>query len=143
MNPHVDIDALIDEAERRLIRREARWRRDVKAFGHQLHEAARPARLIRPVLVAGAVAAVLLWWPKKSRSGPAPAASQQQAAAPLPRPALFALLAGIPWTRVLSHAWPMLPDRWRERLNPATAASLLTFGLPLLERFIARRRPSD
>jgi hypothetical protein len=142
MNPHADIDALIDEAEQRLIRREARWRHDVKAFGHQLHESTRPSRLLRPALVAGAVAAVLLWWPKKSRGKPAPAASQQQAAA-VPRPALFALLAGIPWTRVLSHAWPMLPVHWRERLNPATAASLLTFGLPLLERFIARRRQPD
>lgn len=144
MNPHADIDALIDEAEQRLIRREARWRHDVKALGHQLHEATtRPARLIRPALVAGAVAAVLLWWPKKSRGRPAPAASQQQAAASVARPALFALLAGIPWTRVLSHAWPMLPARWSQRLNPATAASLLTFGLPLLERFVARRRQPD
>lgn len=142
MNPSADIDALIAEAEQRLIRRQAQWRHDVQAFGHQLHESARPSRLIRPVLVTAAVAAVLLWWPK-SRRRAAPAPWQQVAdPAPVARPALFALLAGIPWTRVFSHAWPLLPVRWRERLNPATTASLLTFGLPLLERFVSSRQRS-
>lgn len=144
MNPPADIDALIHEAEQRLIQREQRWRRDVQAFGHQLHVATRPQRLIRPALITAAVAAVLVLWPSSRRKAAAPLQRQHAAGPPpLARPALFALLAGIPWTRVLSHAWPLLPGHWQQRLNPATAASLLTFGLPLLERLMARRKADE
>jgi hypothetical protein len=129
-----NIDTLILQAEQRLVEREERWRRDVGVFGRELHAATRPARLLKPALVGVAVLLAL-------RPRPSPAVSSHaEPQAPAAPPALWALLAGIPWTRFLSHAWPMLPARWRERLNPATAASLLTLGLPVLEGLIARRR---
>lgn len=140
-----DIDARILQAEQRLIAREENLRRGVTAFGDQVRETIRPARLLQPALLTAAVAVIVLWWPSR-KSASAPASQQQHAAgtaASVARPALFVLLAGIPWTRFLSHAWPMLPGRWRERLNPATAASALTFGLPLLEGWLTRRRRDE
>lgn len=139
-----DIDARILQAERRLIAREENVRRGVTAFGRQVHEATRPSRLLQPALLTAAVAVIVLGWPSRKA---APARSSQQqpgtAAAAVARPALFVLLAGIPWTRLLSHAWPLLSGRWREHLNPATAASILTFGLPLLEGWLTRRRHDE
>ena len=139
-----DIDARILLAEQQLIAREERLRRGLTTVGRQVHQATRPARLLQPALLTAAVAVIVLGWPSRKRA-PAPASQQQPgtAAAAVARPALFVLLAGIPWTRFLSHAWPMLPGQWRERLNPATAASILTFGLPLLEGWLARRRRDE
>ncbi|WP_457424467.1 hypothetical protein [Roseateles sp. P5_E7] len=139
-----DIDARIWLAEEQLVAREARLRRGMTALGRQVHEATRPARLLQPALLTAAVAVIVLAWPSRKAS-PVRATQQQPgtAAAAVARPALFVLLAGIPWTRLLSHAWPLLPGRWRERLNPATAASMLTFGLPLLEGWLTRRRHDE
>ena len=139
-----DIDARILQAELRLVAREERLHRGVTALGRQVHQATRPSRLLQPALLTAAVAVIVLGWPSRKQA-PAPASQQQPdtAAAAIARPALFVLLAGIPWTRLLSHAWPMLPGHWRERLNPAMAAGILTFGLPLLEGWLTRRRHDD
>ena len=43
----------------------------------------------------------------------------------------------MPWVRLLGLAWPLLPAAWRARVNPATAATVLSVGLPLIERVLA------
>lgn len=143
-----DIDARILQAEQKLIAREENLRRGVTGFGQQFRETMRPGRLLQPALLTAAVAVIVLAWPSRRKPAPAPTSQQQQPdaaaqAAKVARPALFVLLAAIPWTRFLSHAWPMLPSRWRDSLNPATAASALTFGLPLLEGWLAKRRRDE
>lgn len=137
-----DIDTLVLLAEQRLIDREQRVRQSVRRFSRQLHDATRPERLAKPALIAGGVALWLMLRRRHPRAAAAAPAGHPAVPAAA-RPALFVLLAGIPWTRLLSHAWPLMPGRWRERLNPATAASLLTLGLPVLEGLLTRRRRDD
>jgi hypothetical protein len=80
---------------------------------------------------------VLLMLRPSRRGGPVPTAPMVAAAAA--RPAVFALLAGLPWTRLVSMAWPLLPERLRRQMNPATATSLLSVGMPLLGSLFAPR----
>jgi apolipoprotein D and lipocalin family protein len=141
--PPVDLDDRILEVEQRLIAREAQLRRGVAALGQQLHTALQPRRLVRPAMVAALALGLLLGRPWRRRGAPAPAQPQPHGAAPVVRPALIALLAGLPWARLLGQAWPLLPARWRGRVSPATAASVLRMGLPLLEHLFARRSSDE
>ncbi|MEO6276499.1 hypothetical protein [Roseateles sp.] len=123
-----DIDARILRVEQRLMAREERLRRGANRFGRQLDEAMQPRRFIKPALIAAGAAALLLWRrPARIAAGTAPVVAAAAA-----KPAVFALLAGLPWSRLVHMAWPMLPERWRRQVSPATATSLLAVGLPLL-----------
>lgn len=46
----------------------------------------------------------------------------------------------LPWAHLVGVAWPVLPARWRARVDPATANALLTVVLPLFGWLLARRR---
>lgn len=118
----VDIDARILLVEQRLIAREARLHRGVSALAGEARRCLQPRRLVAPVggVLLAALALRALW---RSPTG---------ATAEAPPPAGGA--AGLPWLHLLGLAWPLLPARWRERVNPAVASSVLTLGLPLLER---------
>ena len=45
--------------------------------------------------------------------------------------------AGTPWAHWLALAWPLLPGAWRARISPASAATLVSVGLPLAQRLLA------
>ncbi|MGM9484045.1 lipocalin family protein [Roseateles sp. NT4] len=123
-----DIDARILAVEQRLIAREDRLRRDVASLSGQLRDRLSPRQWLPPV-GAGllTVAALAALWRR-----PAPPAPPTSGGAPL--------LARLPWMQLIGLAWPLLPERWRQRVSPATAGSFLTLGLPLVERLLGGRR---
>lgn len=134
-----DIDARILRVEQRLIAREENVRRGMTAFGHQLGEALQPRRLINPaLLVAAGVALLVMLRPKRITVTEA-----APAAAAVARPALFALLAGLPWARLVDMAKPLLPARWRGKLSPAMVGGFVSLGLPLIESLLFKRRHRD
>jgi lipocalin len=124
-----DLDERILRVERRLMAREERLRRGVVDLSSELRERFQPRKLLLPVgggLLA--VAALFALWRRPERAAPAaaPAAARPQ----------------LPWMQLLGLAWPLLPERWRERINPAAAGSLLTLGLPLIQALL-RPRPAE
>jgi apolipoprotein D and lipocalin family protein len=128
---HVDLDARILLVEQRLIARQHKLCRGAASLSGQLHQALSPKRLLLPA--AGAllgVAALLSLLRRPLRLPAMPAGSARPAGMPVE----------IPWVRMLGLAWPMLPARWRNRVSPATASSLVTLGLPLVERLLGTRR---
>lgn len=137
--PPADLDAQILCVEQRLIAREENLRRGVNAFGAQLGEALQPRRLFKPALIAAGVvagAALLLRRPRRAaRAHDEPPARPFAGGAPA-----GSRLGGLPWVQLLGIAWPMLPARWRHRINPVTASTVITLGLPMLESLLARRR---
>lgn len=126
---HVDLDERILRVERRLMAREDRLRRGIVGLGGELRQRFQPRKLLLPV-GGGLLAAAALFalWRR-------PAAAAPPAPSPAARPRL-------PWMQLLGLAWPLLPERWRERFNPAAAGSLLTLGLPLVEALL-RPRPAE
>jgi apolipoprotein D and lipocalin family protein len=46
----------------------------------------------------------------------------------------------MPWAHLLGLASPMLPGRWRQRVSPTTAATVISLGAPLIEHVFAPRR---
>lgn len=141
--PHADIDTRILAAEHRLLARQQRLGCGMAAVHQQLHAALRPQRLARPALLAaaGVAAAWATWWlaHRRPQAG-GRAASVPTPAAGMARPALVALLAGLPWSRVAAQAWPLLPSRLRAHVSPAALGSALKLGLPLIEGLLARLR---
>ena len=129
-----DIDTRILHVEQRLIAREENLRRGVGALTGQLRETLQPRRLIAPAAGALLGSAALL---SLFRRPPAPTAVPP-GAAPAARPSIFPM--EIPWMRLLGLAWPMVPERWRERVSPAMASSFVTLGLPIVEGLLGTRR---
>jgi len=130
VDDHVDLETRILLVEQRLVAREARLRRGASGLAREARRQLRPARLLAPA--GGALLALLalrsLWrHPAKAE----PAAEAQKA---------HGRLADIPWVRLLGLAWPLVPGRWRDRVSPAMASSLVTLGLPLVERLLGSRR---
>lgn len=138
LSAEIDLDTRISLAEQRLIAREQRLRGQVQRFGQRLHQAAAPRALL---LKAGGVAlagAALVWTLRRggSRHGQPPARRYH------PTPAM----SGGPPQLLLSllpMAWPMLPERWRSRISPATAATVLGVAAPLIDRLLARRNAAE
>ena len=138
LSAEIDLDTRISLAEQRLIAREQRLRGQVQRFGQRLHQAAAPRALL---LKAGGVAlagAALVWTLRRggSRHGQPPARRDH------PTPAM----SGGPPQLLLSllpMAWPMLPERWRSRISPATAATVLGVAAPLIDRLLARRNAAE
>jgi len=127
-----DIDVRIVQAEQRLVAREEHLRRGVTAFNRQLGAAWQPRRLLKPALIAAAgVGLVLLLRRRAPRHAAAPSAVASAASAAT-RPAVFALLSALPWTRVVGLAWPHVPERWRRGISLATVTDMVSLGLPLL-----------
>lgn len=122
--PDEDLDAQIQRVEQRLIDREQRLRHGTAGLMRDLRRALKPQRLALPVASTVLGAAALLSLIRRPQAMPPP-----------PRPAGTAL-AGLPLVQLVGLAWPLLPQRWRDRMGPATATSVLTLGLPLLQRFI-------
>jgi len=133
----VDLDTRIQYVEQRLILREENLRRTARQFSDRVHDALRPARLLWPLAGLAAVAAAgfglhALWRgrrePARIAVGPA---GPGMAADGVP---------AMPWVRLLGLAWPLLPQRWRARVSPATVSAVMSLGLPMLEGLLGRHR---
>jgi apolipoprotein D and lipocalin family protein len=126
-----DIDVRIRNAELRLITREENLHRRVAALGERVQEATRPRRLLAPL--AGAVVAVgALWWLWRRRGVARPIAAPAAEAS-------FSPLGGGPWMGLLGLVVPLLPDRWRSRLSPATVSTVMAVAGTLLAKLRERR----
>lgn len=131
-----ELDARILLVEQRLIDREARLRQGATALGDHVHDALQPRRFVKPALVVAGIAALLWLRPRRA------AAAQASPAKPLAATAgLAVLLRGVPWMRVISITWPLLPARWRGNVSPTAAGGLAALGIPVLERLL--RTPRD
>lgn len=140
------LDARIRQVEQRLILREENLRRGAGAWLASLRDTLQPRRLWKPVL-GGALAVMLaglalgLLW-RRLPAGRRHAFDGREAEHHDRRhrgdehPARRAL----PWAHMVGVVWPMLPARWRARVDPATANALLTVVLPLFGWLMARRR---
>ena len=134
----IDLDTRISLAEQRLVAREQRLRGQVQGLGQRLQQAAAPRALL---LKAGGVAlagAALVWTLRRggSRNGHAPARRNHPAPAMSGGPPQWLL-------SLLPMAWPMLPERWRSRISPATAATVLGVAAPLIDRLLVRRNAAN
>ena len=127
------LDERIRRAELRLIAREDTLRRRIDRLGHRLHEVTRPKRFIAPA-IGGLVALVAIGLMWRGRGRPV-AARSARAGGVDPRAA--GERSDVPWVRMLGLAWPLLPAAWRSRVNPTAAATVLSIGLPVLERLVA------
>jgi hypothetical protein len=133
--PELSLDERIRRAELRLIAREDRVKRRLDLFGHRMHDALQPRRYIAPA-IGIAVASWALWMMmSRRRVRPATAGATAHGHG---RP-WAAALGGLPWVHLLPLVWPLLPTAWRARINPATAATVVSVGVPLVERLFAPR----
>jgi apolipoprotein D and lipocalin family protein len=123
--PDDDLDAQILRVEQRLVAREQRLCHGAAGLARDARRTLKPQRLALPVAsaVLGAVALVSLL--RRPAAMPPPA-----------RPVRTGALQGLPLMQLVGLAWPLLPERWRDRIGPATATTVLTLGLPLLQRLL-------
>lgn len=128
--PASDLEHRIAEAERALDAREARLQAQTRRLRQHLARVTEP-RFLAPRLGAAAAIGIGLWWVLR-RSG---RSAKPAAGAGHTVPTWPGLLLGL-----LPLAWPMLPHRWRHRVSPSTAASLLALLLPLVDQWLVRRR---
>ncbi len=124
-----ELDARIEQAEQRLLAREARVRLQWHALRGRARRAAQPWRLAGPVLGV-ALGMLAPWWVRRALRG------QRTARAAQPGP-------GLPnWVQWIALAWPLLPVRWRAHVSPATVGTLATLGLSLARRWFSPRAAS-
>lgn len=137
-HPTDDLDTRIRAAELRLIAREERLQQDVQGLVGRVREAVHPRRLIVPA-VATLAAGVALWWGLRRLR---PVAERAERAVPAAAPGAAArghsALGELPWASLLGLLWPLLPGGWRARVSPATAATVLGVGLPMVQKLFDR-----
>jgi len=130
----VDLDQRILEVEQRLIAREERWRHGVDTLRARARRVASPNRLLLPLGGALFGTVLLRMW---RRSGAARATSPVISAASGQHRGGN---AEAPWISLIALAWPLVPARWRTRVSPATASTLVAIGLPVLQGLLGSRR---
>lgn len=127
-----DIDARILEAEQRLMAREHGLQLSVQGLGMRLRHSLHPRRLLVPALGLGATLAGMLWMLGRRRRSIGPAQGLD------PAPPLCTPRQVGHWVPLVGLLWPLLPEAWRARVNPAVARLALDTGLPLFELLFAR-----
>ena len=136
----LDLDTRISVVEQQLIAREQRLLSQVQGLGRRASEAVAPRALL--VKAGGVVlgGAGLVW--ALRRAGRRGAVAGSAAGARIPAAAQS---NGPPQLllSLLPMAWPLLPARWRTRVSPATAATVLGVAVPLLRQALARRSPAS
>jgi apolipoprotein D and lipocalin family protein len=130
------LDERIRRAELRLIAREDNLRRRIDRLGRRLHEATRPKRFIAPA-IGGVVALLAIGLLMRGRARPSLRSARGSAGIDAHAAHGIGTRSDVPWVRMLGLAWPLLPTAWRSRVNPTTAATVFSIGLPLLERLLA------
>jgi apolipoprotein D and lipocalin family protein len=130
-----ELDHQIVEVEQRLIAREERLRRGLAALSGRVRRAAEPTRVLLP-LGGAALGALLLWLWRGRRGGARGTGAMQSAASGQHRGSS----AEAPWISLIALAWPLVPARWRRRISPATASTLVAIGLPLAQGLLGARR---
>lgn len=132
---HAELDDRILEVEQRLIAREQRLRRGMSQLTRRVRRATQPSRLLLPA--GGALFGGLLLWMWRGRSAAAHTTGRVQAAASGQHRGSS---AEAPWVSLIALAWPLVPARWRTRISPATASTLVAIGLPLAQGLLGSRR---
>jgi apolipoprotein D and lipocalin family protein len=129
--PLESLDERIRRAELRLIAREDSLKRRINLLGQRVQDALEPRRYVVPAI--GLATASLALWMMRSRRRrvTSPGARARAPAA--------SMLSELPWMHLLPLVWPLLPAGWRDRIKPATVATVVSLGLPLAERLFARR----
>lgn len=129
----VELDAQIALVEQRLIDRERVLRENLGRLRARASSALQPRRMVLPAAAAGAAAVGLWWWARGGAAGLATArreATTERSAAGRPAP----------WVHWLALGWPLLPQRWRQRISPTTAATIVSIGMPLAEKLLRPAR---
>lgn len=132
-----DLDSRILAAERAVIERDERVRRDASELARRLHlgGASGAAGLRRPGLALGGAATTLgkLLFSGGSSRGTGKAAAGGAGGALLAGlMRLFSRRRSPRWAPLLALAWPLAPRALRSRIGPATATALLGAAIPLL-----------
>lgn len=131
----VDLDTRIERLEQQLIARERRLRLQAQALRERAGRAAESNALMLRLIGAAAVSAGVVWaW--RRRKG---------ASKPPGQTASYSTSKGATrvWLNLLPLAWPMLPVRWRNQVNPAMTTAVLGMALPLIGRLLAHRSAKD
>lgn len=131
----VDLDQQILVVEQRLIAREERLRRGMASLSSRVRRATEPSRFLWPVGAALFGALALRLW--RGRGATARGTGAVQAAASGQHRGSN---AEAPWISLIALAWPFVPARWRKRISPATASTLVAIGLPLAQGLLGARR---
>jgi apolipoprotein D and lipocalin family protein len=142
----LDLDTRIRRAEQRLLANEARWLGEFEALTEGVQRTLHLGHLLKPVLGAG-LAAAGAWWALRKRSGAVRGRAADEAihgaGGRAARPATRGAVSGafdLPWVQMLGAAWPLMPARVRDRVSPAMASTVLSLGLPVAERLLAKGR---
>jgi apolipoprotein D and lipocalin family protein len=127
----LDPEQHLREIELRLIARDEALQRRFHGVKERVQQALSPKRFTVPLLAGGLVIAGGAWWLLGSRR-------QLPAQSAAPQPYAKAGAGTGRWlVRGIGLAWPMLPERWRAKISPTTAATLAAVGLPLVETLLA------
>ena len=129
----LSLDERIRRAELRLLAREDSLKRRIDLLGQRVQEVLQPRRYVAPAI--GIATASWALWLILSRG-------RVRATEPgaMPRAPIASTLSELPWVHLLPLVLPLLPAAWRARINPATAATVVSLGVPLAARLFARRR---
>jgi apolipoprotein D and lipocalin family protein len=128
----LSLDERIRRTELRLIAREDSLKRRIDLLGQRVQQVLEPRRYIAPAV--GVAMASWALWLMLSRRRPRARAPGARARAPA-----AGMLSELPWVHLLPLVLPLLPAGWRARINPATVATVVSLGLPLVARLLARR----
>jgi apolipoprotein D and lipocalin family protein len=140
-NASKDLDARILDAELRVIAGDENARRRLEAIGSKLAALPRPRDLLWPAAGVVSAGAALAWvWRRLGRGKRLRRHGPQKAAAHGGHGERDSCQGGggLPWVQLIGLAWPLLPGRWRSRVDPSTSSAVLAFGLPLLQAALAR-----
>jgi len=124
-----DLDARIDEMERRIVTRQQHLVEQTQAVEERVQQALRP-RNVLPPLAAVALGAAALWSVVRH-----PRARRDSAGLPPARSRAIDPPSGR-WSRLLEIGRPIVGARLGLGANPTLATILLSAGLPLLRRLL-------
>lgn len=139
------LDERIREVELRVIARDENARRRLDAIGHKLTRLPRPRDLLVPLAGAVAAGGALVWgWRRFVRDGRshergAPGFVRSRASAESDSGSARAR-GGLPWVQLIGLAWPLVPARWRSRVDPSLLGTALAVGLPWLQAALVRHQ---
>jgi apolipoprotein D and lipocalin family protein len=140
------LDQQIRDAELRLISREEDLHHRLKNINQQVTQTLKRPRDYVPTAIGAVIGGVVLLWGLKRLLSKSKKSAAAQASVSQQRPYQAqsqSFLGGVPWLRLMGLAWPLLPQQWRTRVNPAMASTVMSVVIPWLERGVMHfRSPS-